>query len=285
MDKIQSVLRYIKKNYGKFLLYILLIFLASLSILPFWLMFANSTRSTAEINQGLSLLPSSYLGHNWDALTGRGFSIFQGFINSLIISVGVTSLSLYFSALTAYSLVIYRFPGRKTLGTLILFMIMIPSQLTIVGFYNQMDAFGLTDTRIPLILPAIATPSTVYFLRQYLYGNTEFEIVESGRVEGATEFGIYNKIMLPLMAPGLATMGIFAFVFSWNNFLTPSIMLVSEELYTLPLLVNQLNADIYSTELGGIYLGLSMSVFPLIIAYLLLSKYIVAGVSAGGVKG
>lgn len=268
----------------KSLIYIFLIILVCLSIMPFWLMFINATRSTEQIQQGISLIPSGFLKYNWDVLTGRGFSIFNGMKNSAIIAFSSTFLGIYFSAMAAYGLVVYDFKGKKALFTMILVVMMIPAQLSMVGFYRFMLNLNLVDSFFPIIFGAIAAPPTIFFLRQYLVASFQKSLVDAARIDGAGEFGIFHRIMLPIMKPALATMGIFSVVASWNNYLMPLTLLTSENKYTLPMLVQLLKADIYSTEYGGIYLGLSLSVFPLLVTYLALSKYIIAGVALGGVK-
>ena len=144
---------------------------------------------------------------------------------------------------------------------------------------------GLTNNLSMLILPAIASPSMVFFMRQYLQPTLPMSIVESARIDGAKEFMIFNRIVLPIMKPAIATQAIFSFVASWNNLFTPLILLTNSDKYTMPVMVSLLRGDIYKTEFGSIYLGLTLTVLPLIIVYLLLSKYIIAGVALGGVKG
>lgn len=266
------------------LIYILLVLLLILSVVPFWLMIVNATRSTQEIAQGVSFVPSKYLAYNYEVLTGRGFNIVKGFVNSFVIAAGSTVLTLYFSAMTAYSLVIYDFKAKKYLFALVAFILMIPGQISMIGFYQLMLKIDLVDSFIPLIVPAIAAPSTVFFLRQYLLSSFPKELVQAARIDGAGELRTFHTIALPIMKPALATMGIFSFVASWNNFLMPLMLLTSEEKYTLPMLVQLLKTDIYRTEYGGIYLGIAMTVVPLLIIYFLLSKYIIAGVALGGVK-
>lgn len=266
------------------LIYVVLFVLLVLSILPFWLMLVNATRSTEQIAQGVSFLPSHYLSYNYGVLTGRGFNIVRGFLNSFIIAAGSTLLTLYFSAMTAYALVIYEFKAKKYLFALVAFILMIPSQLSLIGFYQMMLKVNLVDSFIPLIVPAIAAPSTVFFMRQYLLSSFPKELVQAARIDGAGELRIFHTIAMPIMKPALATMGIFSFVASWNNFLMPLMLLTSEDKYTLPMLVQLLRTDIYRTEYGGIYLGIALTIVPLLLIYFILSKYIIAGVALGGVK-
>jgi len=270
------------------LVYIVVIFFAILAVIPFWYMFMNATWDTFSIQSGIKLWPNpnafSQIKSNWAYLSNRStFSFALGFKNSLIITVSATALTVYFSALTAYGLSVYDFRGRKAIFTVIVGVMMVPTAVNITGFYRLMGAMGLLGTRWPLILPAIAAPSTVFFIKQYLDTSLSKEIIEAARIDGAGEFYTFNRVCLPIMVPALATQAIFSFLGSWNNFFAPSILLTKQELKTLPLMVSLLYGDRY-TDYGAIYIGLSASVLPIVIAYIFLQRYIISGVAAGGVK-
>ncbi|HHW70238.1 MAG TPA: carbohydrate ABC transporter permease [Clostridiales bacterium] len=266
--------------------YIVCILLAILSILPFWIMFMNATRSTQEIQQrAISLLPSKYLLNNFKVLGGKSFNPAIGFINSMIVSTGVTVCTVYFSLLTAYALVAYDWRMRQPFFTFIMAVMLIPAQVSGIGFYQFMYKLGWTNSFLPLILPSIAAPAAVFFMRQYLLGALELDIVDSARIDGAGEFHIFNRIVLPISKPAMATQAIFAFVGSWNNLFMPMILLTKQEKYTMPIMVSLLRGDIYKTEYGSVYLGLSLTVLPLFIIYFLLSKNIIEGVALGSIKG
>lgn len=278
------------KNKGniavKILIYIVCIFLAILSITPFWIMIMNATRSTTEIQQhAISLVPSNYMMNNLKILLGKSFNPARGFMNSLIISVGATGLAVYFSSLTAYALVAYDWKLRQPFFSFIMAVMMIPAQVTMIGFYQMVYKIHMTNNLWMLILPAMASPSMVFFMRQYLQPSLSMEIVQSARIDGAGEFLIFNRIVLPIMKPAIATQAIFSFVSSWNNLFTPLVLLTDQKKYTMPIMVSLLRGDIYKTEYGSVYLGLALTVLPLIIVYLILSKYIIAGVALGSVKG
>ena len=278
------------KNKGnmtlKVVIYIVCIFLAILSIMPFWIMIMNATRSTTEIQQhAISLIPSGYTMNNLKILLGKSFNPAVGFGNSLIISLGATGLAVYFSSLTAYALVAYDWKLRQPFFSFIMAIMMIPAQVTMIGFYQMVYKIHMTNNLWMLILPAIASPSMVFFMRQYLQPALSMEIVQSARIDGAGEFLIFNKIVLPIMKPAIATQAIFSFVSSWNNLFTPLVLLTDQKKYTMPIMVSLLRGDIYKTEYGSVYLGLTLTVLPLIAVYLVLSKYIIAGVALGSVKG
>lgn len=268
------------------IIYIICIFLSILSIVPFWLMIVNATRNTIQIQaSSISLIPSHYLSFNWKVFNGKDFNPGVGFINSLTIAAGATILALYFSSLTAYAQIAYEWKLKNAFFSFIMAVMMVPGQVTMIGFYQMCFRFGLTNNRLLLILPAIAAPSMVFFMRQYLLPALSMEIVHSARIDGAKEFYIFNNIVLPIMKPAIATQAIFSFVGNWNNLFTPLVLLTQPKKYTMPIMVTLLRGDIYKTELGSIYLGLTLTVLPLIIVYLALSKYIIAGVALGSVKG
>lgn len=269
------------------LMYAVCIFFAILSLLPFVIMIINSTRNTYQVQQhALSFLPSKYLLDNLKILTSKDiFHPLVGFLNSFIISAGTTACAIYFSTLTAYAIVAYQWKLRNAFFTFILAVMMIPAQVTSIGFYQMVYRVHMTNNFLPLILPAIASPSMVFFMRQYMIPSLPMEIIESARVDGCREFRIFNQIVIPMVKPAMATQGIFCFVGSWNQLFLPQILLTNKKRYTMPIMVSLLKGDIYKTEYGAVYLGLALTVLPLFVVYFLLSKYIIAGVALGGVKG
>ena len=270
----------------KAIIYIVCIILAVMSIFPFWVMIINSTRSTSQVQQhAVSLIPSHYLANNWAVYNGKNFNPIRGFINSVIISSSSTICTIYFSTLTAYALVAYNWKLRKPFFTFILCVMLIPAQITSIGFYQFMYKIHMTNNFLALILPAIAAPSCVFFMRQFMLASFPLELLDSARIDGSREFNTFNRISLPIMKPAMATQGIFAFVYTWNSLFMPSILLTRDEVKTMPVMVSMLKDDIYKRDYGAIYLGLTLSVLPLFVIYFLLSKYIIAGVALGGVKG
>ena len=272
------------RNTKRTMIYVLCIALSALSLLPFWLMIVNATRNSQQIQSGVSLIPSTFLSINWNTLQSKNFDVLLGFKNSAIIAFGSTILGVYFASLTAYGLTVYRFKGAKFLYAVILGIIMIPGQVTGTGFFMFMYQLEWTNSYLPLIIPAIASASTVFFFKQYLEANFQVSLVEAARIDGAGEFYTFNRIVMPIMVPAMATMGIMAVIGSWNNYLTPLMLLSKAEMKTLPMMVKELRGDIYRTDYGSIYLGLTLTALPLLIVYFCLSKYIIAGVAVGGVK-
>jgi multiple sugar transport system permease protein len=268
----------------RMMIYIVLFILLLITIAPIWVLMVNATRSTVEIQQGLGFLPSTHAIENYQILLGRGLNLPRGFFNSLFLSAMITVVSVYFSLLTAYGMVVYDFPGKRSFYNFILILVMIPMQLSIIGFYQYMSKLGLTDNYAALILPSIASAGAVFFGKQYLESVVVQDLIDAARVDGAGELSIFHRVMLPIAVPGAFTMGIFAFIASWNNFFTPFILISSLEKYTLPMLVQTLRGDVYRTEYGSIYLGLAFTVLPILIIYALFSRYIVSGIAMGSVK-
>ena len=274
----------LKNNIQRFFIYLFLTVLLIITIVPVWLLIVNATRSTTQIQQGISFLPSVYTFSNYKILLSKGLDLPLGFLNSFTIAASVTVLSVYFSMLTAYGIVVYDFKGKKLLYNSILVLVMIPTQLSIIGFYQYMSKIGLADNYLSLILPSVASAAGVFFCKQYLESIVIYDLVDAGRIDGCSELGIFHRIMFPIAAPGAFTLGIFAFVGAWNNFFNAFILITSRNKYTLPMLVQTLRGDVYRHEYGAIYLGLAATVVPIIIIYFLFSRYIVNGISLGAVK-
>lgn len=271
-------------NIKRGFIYAFMTILALLAVVPVYLLLINATRTNAQINAGISLIPGTNVAYNWHALTSRNFQIQQGFFNSLYIAVASTVLSVYFSAMTAYGLHVYRFKGRNALWGLILVVMMLPASLGFIGFYQFIAKLKLLDSYIPLIIPGIAAAGTVLFLRQYLSSVLSVDLIDAARIDGAGEFRTFNTIIIPIITPALAAQCIFSFVGSWNNFFTPFVLISSVKKYTLPMLVQMLRGDIYRTEYGGIYLGIAVSIVPILIFYGFMSRFIISGITMGGIK-
>jgi len=271
-------------NIQRIFVYIVLTIILIVTIVPIWLLIVNATRSTFEIQQGISFLPSTHLAENYGILQGRGLNLLRGFTNSLFVALSSTIITVYFSLLTAYGIVVYNFKGKKLFSNFIVVLVLIPMQLSIIGFYQYMSRLGLTDNYASLILPLIANAGAVFFGMQYLQSVVVKDLIDAARIDGASELGIFHRVMMPIAAPGAMTMGIFAFVAAWNNFFNAFIMISSIEKYTLPMLIGILRGDVYRTEYGAIYLGLAFTVVPIIIIYAIFSRYIVSGIAMGAVK-
>lgn len=271
------------------LCFVVCILLTLICVIPLFLMIMNATHSNAELSrQPLYVLPGSSFADNMSKITTQysGWNLLRGYRNSLIVAVGATVLSVFFSAMTAYGLTVYNFKIRDGAYTFILAVMMIPIQVTSTGFVQFMvGTLGLADSYIPLIIPAIAAPAIVFYMRQYMKSSFPLDIVEAARIDGCSEFRTFISIAIPMMKPAIAVQAIFAFVQNWNNYYTQNMILLSNsDRFTMPMMVNKVLMVDKQIDLGAQYAAVAMSVIPIIIIYLALSKFIVGGVTAGGVK-
>ena len=266
---------------------VICIFLCFLSIIPFWMMIANATRTSVDIQASFSLIPSHYLLENYDKLmyqANQNVPLYRYMINSLIIAGFSTIVTVYFSTMTAYGVTVYKFRGSNAVWGFIMAIMMIPAQVSSIGFYKMVYSWGLSNSYLPLIIPAIAAPATVFFMRQFMIASLPLEIIDAARIDGSKEFHTFNTIAMPLLKPAVATQCIFAFIGSWNNFYTPSMILSKQDRYTLPMFIQLLRGERFRSDYGIIYVGLVITVIPIFVVYAILSKYIIAGVALGGVK-
>lgn len=269
----------------RLLCYIFLVLISALCLFWFYVLFINATRSHSELTRGFTPVPSTHLLENLHGLFTGSLPVVNGMINSLIVASCTAVLSIYFSTMTAYAIHAYEFKGRKACFTFILAVMMIPTQVTALGFVQLVNKMDLMDSFIPLIVPAIAAPVTFFYLKQYMDSVLSMSLIEAARIDGAGEFRIFNTIVLPLMKPALAVQLIFCFVSSWNNYFTPALILHDDKKKTLPILIAQLrSADWLKFDMGQVYAMIAFSIFPVIIVYLCLSRFIVGGVTMGGVK-
>lgn len=267
--------------------YIVLIIITFLCLFSFYILLINSTRGHVDIQKGFSFLPGTYLWKNFKAILGnQNLPVVSGVINSLIVASASSVLSVYFSALTAYAIHCYEFKGKQFIFTFILLIMTVPSQVSALGFVRLMRTFKMLDTFWPLIIPSIAAPVVFFYMKQYMEASLPIEIVEAARIDGSNEFKTFNSIILPILKPAMAVQMIFGFTTSWNNFFIPNLIITKNKLNTLPILIAKLRgADFLKFDMGQVYIMIALSIFPVVIIYLALSKYIVQGVALGSVKG
>ena len=266
--------------------HIVLIILSFMCLFFFYILIVNATRSHADLQKGFSALPGSHFFTNFKNVANDGtFPMVRGIINSLIVSGCSAALCTYFSALTAYGLYAYDFKLKKAAFTFIMAILVMPTQVTAMGFLKLVTNMGMYDSLLPLIIPSIASPAVFYFMYSYLQSSLPISLVEAARIDGSGEFKTFNHIVLPIMKPAIAVQAIFTFVGSWNNYFVPALIIQSKNKMTVPILIATLRgADYMNFDMGKIYMMITVAIVPIIIIYLLLSKYIIAGVTLGGVK-
>ncbi|MCR4589763.1 MAG: carbohydrate ABC transporter permease [Lachnospiraceae bacterium] len=270
----------------RFIAYLVLILASFLCLFWFYVLFINATRSNSELKSGFAALPGAYLIENWNSLKNGTLPVFNGLFNSFFIATCAAALSTYFSTMTAYAIHAYEFRLKKFMFAFILMVMMIPTQVTALGFLQLIGRMNLDDSFIPLIIPSIASPAVFFYMKQYMDSMLPLSLIEAARIDGAGEFRTFNQIVVPLMKPAIAVQAIFSFVYSWNNYFTPALVLHTDTKKTLPILIAQLrSADWLKFDMGQVYMMIAFSIFPVILVYLVLSKFIVGGVTLGGVKG
>lgn len=267
--------------------YIILILISLMCLFSFYVLIINSTRSHPDIQKGFSFLPGGSFVFNLEhLLANKNLPVVNAIFNSLFVSGCTALVTTYFSALTAYAIHAYDFRFKRAAFMFIMMIMMVPSQVTALGFVRLMGSFNLLDTFIPLILPSAASPIVFFFMKQFMEATLPIAIVEAARIDGSGEFHTFNHIVLPILKPAIAVQGIFSFVCSWNNYFVPSLILKSADHKTLPLLIAQLrNADYLKFDMGQVYMIITIAIVPVIIVYLLLSKFIIRGITLGSVKG
>ena len=272
---------------SRFVVYLILIFLSVLSLFSFYMLIVNASRSNADLQGGFRLLPSNYFFKNLkNAWTDASINVPRGMLNSFIIAASTAVLSTYFSALTAYGIHAYDFKLKKVAFTFIMAVMVIPNQVSAVGFYQMCVKLGWTNNYLPLILPGIAAPIVFFYMKQYMESVLPMEIVDAARVDGSGEFRTFNTIILPMLKPALAVQLIFTFVESWNNYFMPALLLDKAEMKTVPLMIAQLRSADYSKfDMGKVYMFILLAILPVVVVYIFLSKSIIKGVTAGSVKG
>ena len=266
--------------------HIVLILLSFMCLFFFYVLIINATRSHGDLQKGFSALPGKYFLENLKNVANDGsFPMFRGILNSVIVSSCSAALCTYFSSLTAYGLYAYEFKARKVAFTFIMAILVMPTQVTAMGFLRLVTKMGLYDSLLPLIIPSIASPAVFYFMYSYLQSSLPLSLVEAARIDGSGEFHTFNRIVIPIMKPAIAVQAILTFVGSWNNYFVPALIIQSKSKMTVPILSATLRgADYMNFDMGKIYMMITVAIVPIIIVYLLLSKYIIAGVTLGGVK-
>ena len=269
------------------LAYIVLIFLSFLCLFSFYMLIINATRSNAQLQAGFTLAPKdNFLVNLKNAWTDASIDIPRGMLNSFLIAGSSALITTYFSALTAYGIHVYTFKLKRFAFYFIMAVMMIPPQVSAVGFIQLVNKFHLTNNFLPLILPSIAAPVVFFYMKQYLESVLPMEMVEAARMDGCGEFSIFNRIVLPIMKPALAVQMIFSFVGSWNNYFIPALLLDKKEMKTVPIMIAQLRSADYSKfDMGKVYMFILLAILPVLVVYIILSKSIIKGVTAGSVKG
>ena len=246
--------------------YIVMFLLSFLCLFFFYILIDNATHNNFDIQKGFQLLPGgSFLTNLKNTMNDANVPVLSGLRNSLIVAGCSAALSCYFSALTAYAIYAYDFKFKNAAFTIILLIMTMPMQVSALGFLRLMDNMHLTNTLWPLILPSIAAPTVFFFMKQYMDSSLPKELIEAARIDGSGEFHTFNVIILPILK---------------------ALIISDAKWKTVPILIAQLRgADFLKFDMGKVYMMIALAILPVIIVYLILSKYIVRGIALGSVKG
>jgi multiple sugar transport system permease protein len=271
-----------KQSLIKIAIYAFLISILLICIVPFYLMMINGTRSAADINAGVSFFPGKFFLANFKTITSQ-LDLFTGLRNTAIVCTFIMVVSSYVAGLTAWSIVFYEYRFKKLLFGVILASLMIPQALGMIGYFNLCIKLNILDSLAALIFPGAANAAGVFFLKQYTQSVIPLALVQAARVDGAGELRIFHRVGIPMMLPGMASIGIFAFVFNWNNYILPLTIISTPSKYTISMVINQLNSTVYFRDFGAIYLGIAISIVPILVIFVIFSKVIMKGIAGGSI--
>jgi ABC-type glycerol-3-phosphate transport system permease component len=278
-----AVLSRIYALWKKVSLYIVLIVIGLIMILPFYMMFIMSTLSTAQI---YSFPPRMYFGLNLMnnlAAMNRTINILRGFMNSLFVSISHVALVLLFCSMGGYAFAVHRFPFRRQLFSILLVTMMIPWTAGVVPWFVMMAKFGWINSYKALIIPGAANAFGIFWMRQYCLRNVPVSILDAARIDGCSEWTLFFRVVTPIILPAYASLGIMQFVGVWNDFIQPLMILRRKALHTLPVMLSSMISD-RIRDVGAQMLANTCVVLPILIAFLIASKYFLSGLTAGAIK-
>jgi multiple sugar transport system permease protein len=269
---------------GRIVMYALLIAMALLTLFPFYWMFVLATHFQTDI---FSAPPPMWFGaaleRNYEALLAR-LPFLRNIWNSFYISGLATVFTMFFSSLAGFAFAMYQFRFKNVLFGMVVASLMIPPVLGIIPYYLIIQWLGWINTPRAIWFPAMASAFGIFLMRQYVASSMPRDLMDAGRIDGASEFRIYWSIAIPIIRPGLATLGLVTFIGQWNNFLTPLVVLTSRENFTVPVALRTMQGLI-QTDWGAVLVGTALAVLPLLLIFAVASRQVIEGLVAGSVKG
>ena len=271
-----------KKRISAAIKQIILILMTLVMFFPLYIVFVMGTYYSEDIFKGLPMLPSDYFLTNLKLVISKGF--FSAYLNSITVSVASVTLSVLVSTMIGFALAKYNFKGKKFIFAFVMAIMMIPGQISMIGYMLEMRKMNLINTLLPLIFTWAAHPLGAFLMMQFISDGIPDELLESARLDGCSEPGIFFKIVIPCIKSGFVTLATLVFLWSWNNYVLPLILINKQELFTIPLMVNNLS-NAFRSDYGAIMCALGLSVLPMIVIFSLCSRTFIQGIAAGAVKG
>jgi ABC-type glycerol-3-phosphate transport system permease component len=269
----------------KFSTYFLLILVACLVVFPFYSMVIMATHTNQELfKPPPPLWVGDSLIENLNKVTGI-VNIPRAFVNSLIVSLSYTAVSILFCSMGGYAFAMYRFPGRKLLFSILMATMMLPAVATIIPWYIMMSRFGWVNSFLALIIPGAAGAFGIFFMRQYCFNNVPADLLDAAKIDGCPEWQIFFKVAAPILTPACATLGVMNFTLKWNDFMAPFLVLKDTKLQTVPLMLQVMQGNRrIGPQVAVMQMASVCVVVPVLIVYLFCSKYVISGVTAGAIK-
>lgn len=271
-----------KKRAAAVIKQIILIVMTLIMFFPLYIVFVMGTYYSEDIFKGLPILPSDYFLTNLKLVISKGY--FSAYFNSITVSVVSVILSVLVSTMIGFALAKYNLKGKKFIFAFVMAIMMIPGQISMIGYMLEMRKLNLINTLLPLIFTWAAHPLGAFLMMQFISDGIPDELLESARLDGCSEPGIFFKIVIPCIKSGFVTLATLVFLWSWNNYVLPLILINKQELFTIPLMVNNLS-NAFRSDYGAIMCALGLSVLPMIVIFSLCSRTFIQGIAAGAVKG
>jgi cellobiose transport system permease protein len=271
-----------KRVYAKIPVTMLICLLSLVALFPFYLMIIMGTHYNEDLYKGIRLLPGKYLLENLNTVLKLDYPRY--YLNSITIAVCNTFGGVLVSSLGGYAFAKFNFKGKKPLFTFVIATLAIPMQLGLVGYVLEMRTLGVINTILPLIFSGMASGFGVFWMTQFIGSAVPTEILESGRIDGCNDYGIFFKLVLPIIKPAIITIALLLFLWSWNSYMIPLVIVTKKENYTIPLSIAMISTE-FRTDYAARILSLAISTIPIVGMFSFGSKYLIQGLTAGSVKG
>lgn len=260
---------------------LVIIGLSIIAIFPFYMMVVMSTYKTTELYTGLKLFFGSYLVENFKSLMQINLLKYYG--NSIFVSASCAFFTVLVCSLCGYGIGKYKFKGKKTLLSIVMLTMMVPTQLSMVGFVKEMNFIGWSNTLLPLIIPASASAFGVFWIQSFVQDAIPDSVIESAKLDGCGELRVFFNIALPFMRPACATLALLSFMWSWNSFMLPNVIISKESNFTIPLGIRQLSTQ-FQNDISAQILGVTVATIPILILFSVFSDNLISGLSSAAVK-
>ena len=268
--------------FGHLLLNIILLLILLACVIPFWWVVVMATWPNGSLFSSVPMIPREYFIINLTTLFSR-INVMRNFWNSCLVSITSTMMNLFFSSLAAYAFSKHHFRFKETLFMLVMVTMFVPTQLAFIGYVQEMKALGLLNTHLALILPNFGSAFGIFIIRGYISGAVPDSLVDAATIDGCPDFTIYLRIVLPIVKPVIASVGILSFMGSWNNYAGPLVILSKPTLFTLPLAIASLSG-LFNNNYSVICVGILISSAPILIVYGCLSRLFITALTSGAIK-